>query len=120
MNKTTSEFQKKSTYFLHNVPRKEIIRDGGSTTLYAVYTVDNVDMVYTVDGVERAVWADGTDGTYGTDVAEVALRMNILLYFDCLGQKYSIGSLLCCNSNGTDGRIIPLRLSRQPEHLRCQ
>ena len=36
---------------------------------------------YVVDGVERADVADGTDGT---DVAEVALRMNALLYFDCL------------------------------------
>ena len=63
------------------------------------------NMGYVVDGVERADWADGTD------VAEVALRMNALLYFDCLGQIYSIQwvlGALCCNSDGTVDRIIPL------------
>ena len=64
---------------------------------------------YVVDGVERAEVADGTDGT---DVAEVALRMNALLYFDCLVKKYCIQwalGALCCNSDGIDGRVIPLR-----------
>ena len=57
---------------------------------------------HVVGGVKRTVW---------TDVAEVALRMNALLYFDCLGQIYSIQwvlGALCCNSDGTVDRIIPL------------
>ena len=54
MNQNTSEFQKIPSYFLHKVQRKNTIRDGGSTALYAAYTVDTiytVDMVYTVNMV---------------------------------------------------------------------
>ena len=42
------------------------------------------NMGYMVDGVDR---------TDGTDVTEMALRMNAIFYFDCLGHKefkYSI------------------------------
>ena len=48
------------------------------------------NMGYVVDEAEGADWADGADradGTDETDVAEMALRMNALFYFDCLGQK---------------------------------
>ena len=48
------------------------------------------NMDYVVDRVKGAEWADGAnrgDGTDGTDVVEMALRMNALLYFDCLGHK---------------------------------
>ena len=31
---------------------KNTIRDGSSTALYAVYTVDTADMVYTVDTID--------------------------------------------------------------------
>ena len=77
------------------------------------------DMGYVVDRVKGADWADGADrgdGTVGTDVAEMALRMNALFYFDCLGQK----ELKDIAYNGlwkpyavtrmgrTDGRIMPL------------
>ena len=48
---------------------------------------ENTDMGYVVDGVEGAHWADGADRDEGTDVAEMALRMNALLYFDCMGHK---------------------------------
>ena len=63
-----------------------------------------------------ANWADGADRDEGTDVAEMALRMNALFYFDCLGQK----ELKDIAYNGlwkpyavtrmgrTDGRIMPL------------
>ena len=42
-------------------------------------------MGYVGDRVEGADWADRADrgdGTDGTDVAETALRMNALFYFD--------------------------------------
>ena len=39
----------KAICFVSVLWRKNIIRDGGSTALYAAYTVDTVDMVYTVD-----------------------------------------------------------------------
>ena len=48
-------------------------------------------MGYVVDEAEGADWADRADradradGTDQTDVAEMALRMNALFYFDCLG-----------------------------------
>ena len=45
-------------------------------------------MGYVVDEAEGADWADGADradGTDETDVAEMALRMNALFFFDCLG-----------------------------------
>ena len=48
---------------------------------------ENTDMGYVVDGVEGAHWADGADRDEGTDVAEMALRMNALFYFDCWGYK---------------------------------
>ena len=35
--------------------------------------------------VDKADWADGADRTGETDVAEMALRMNALLYIDCHG-----------------------------------
>ena len=41
-------------------------------------------MDHVVDEAQGADWADGTDKT---DVAETALRMNALFYYDCLGQK---------------------------------
>ena len=47
-------------------------------------------MGYVVDEAEGADWADGAgraDGTEETDVAEMALRMNALFFFDCLGPK---------------------------------
>ena len=47
-------------------------------------------MGYVVDEVEEAYWADGADradGTNETDMAEMALRMNALIYFDSLGHK---------------------------------
>ena len=37
--------------------------------------------------VDEADSADGADGTDKTDVAEMALCMNALFYFDCLGHK---------------------------------
>ena len=40
---------------------------------------------HVVDGVERTVWAYRTDGT---DVAEMALRMNALFYFGCSFHKF--------------------------------
>ena len=45
------------------------------------------DMGYVVDEAEGAYWADGTDRTDENDVAEMALRMNALFYFYCLGHK---------------------------------
>ena len=44
-------------------------------------------MGYVVDEAEGADWADGAEGTDETDVAEMALHMNALFYFDCLGHK---------------------------------
>ena len=44
-------------------------------------------------------WADGANrgnGTDGTDVAEMALRMNALIYFDCLGHKEFRKLLIIC------------------------
>ena len=41
-------------------------------------------MGYVVDEARGTDWADGTDEP---DVAETALRMNTLFYYDCLGQK---------------------------------
>ena len=43
--------------------------------------------VYMVDEAEGAFKADGADRTDETDMARMALRMNSLLYFDCLGHK---------------------------------
>ena len=43
---------------------------------------------YVVDGVEGADWAHRGDGTDGTDVAEMALRMNALFYFGCSFHKF--------------------------------
>ena len=43
-----------------------------------------------VDEAEGADWADGANravGTDETDVAEIALRMNALFYFDYLGYQ---------------------------------
>ena len=39
-------------------------------------------MGYVGDRVEGADWADRADRGDGTDVAETALRMNALFYFD--------------------------------------
>ena len=57
-------------YALPPSPRKNIIRDGDSTALYAANTFDTVGIVYTVD-TEALVswingWMDGTgaDGSY--------------------------------------------------------
>ena len=48
------------------------------------------NMGYVVDEAEEGDWADRADradGTDETDVAEMALRMNALFYFDCLDHK---------------------------------
>ena len=79
--------------------------------------------VYMVDEAEGAFKADGADRTDETDMARMALRMNSLLYFDCLGHKefnYSICYIVCaynglwelCTVTWLDwtGWIIPLRL----------
>ena len=49
------------------------------------------NMGYVVDEAEGADRADGTDET---DVAEMALSMNALFYFDCLRHIMCFGSLL--------------------------
>ena len=48
------------------------------------------NMGYVVDEAEEGDWADRADRADGTDethVAEMALRMNAQLCFDCLGQE---------------------------------
>ena len=70
-------------------------------TVDTVFTVDTdytVDMVYTVDTVYTVMWlfgnmgyvvdeAEWADRADRADVAEMALCMNALFYFDCLGHK---------------------------------
>ena len=43
-------------------------------------------MGYVVYEAEGADWADRADRANGTDVAEMALCMNALFYFDCSRQ----------------------------------
>ena len=43
--------------------------------------VDEAEVAFKADGADRA------DRTDETDMARMALRMNSLLYFDCLGHK---------------------------------
>ena len=71
-------------------------------------------MVEEADYVNRADWTDETD------VAEMALRMNALFYFDCLGHKelkniaynglWELYAVTWSDGMVRDGRIIPLRL----------
>ena len=47
-------------------------------------------MSYVVDEAEEAKWADGADRADWTDetnMAEMALSMNTLFYFDCRGHR---------------------------------
>ena len=48
--------------------KQNTIRDEGSTTLYAVYTVDTVDMVYTVDTVYTVDMVYTIDMVYTVDM----------------------------------------------------
>ena len=67
-----------------------------------------------------ADWADRADRGDRTDVAEMALRMNALFYFDCVGHKelkniaynglWKLYAVTWSDGKGRDGRIIRLRL----------
>ena len=84
-------------------------------------------MRYVVDQAEGADWGDGADRAEGTDetVWHYAIRMNALFYFDCLGRKEFKNIAYNRLWEPYDvtvawmGRIIPLRLLLQLEHLRC-
>ena len=52
-------------HFQKRVDNKNTIKDGGSTALFAAYTVDNVDTVYTVDTVDMV---DTVDIIYTVDM----------------------------------------------------
>ena len=77
--------------------------------------------------VEEADYVNRADWTDETDVAEMALRMNALFYFDCLGRQelknmaqYGLWELYAVTwSYWMDGSwVLPLRLSRLLlEHL---
>ena len=87
-----------------------------------VYTVDTVYTVMWLFGnmgyvVDEAEWADRADRA---DVAEMALCMNALFYFDCLGHKefkniaynglWELHAVTWSDGMVRDGRIIRLRL----------
>ena len=77
-------------------------------------------MGYVVDEADGADRADRTDEI---DLAEMALRMNALFYFDCMVDKEfknkAYNGLWELYAVTRMGKIIPLRLLRLLKNLWC-